>query len=100
MYFGQPFGGLIQGARGAVLAILPRTDSALTGRQVHALVSDNYSLWSVQQALKSLTQRGMTATQTIGRAGAHTVNEDHYAIEPLRAVIVFGSVARRGSTRQ
>ncbi|HEU0040942.1 MAG TPA: nucleotidyltransferase domain-containing protein [Jiangellaceae bacterium] len=116
MLFSEPFGGVIPGARGAVLWALLRTDSPLTGRQVHALVSDHYSLWTVQEALKALSQLGLIKTQTIGRAGVHTVNEDHFALAPLRAlldpiaaltdtvrdsvgdqvetVILFGSIAR------
>src|SRR5918992_3745872 len=116
MLFGEPFGGVIPGARGAVLAALLRTDAPLTGRQVHALVSDDYSLWTVQEALKALAQVGVVNTQTIGRAGIHTVNEDHVSVAPLRAlldpiaaltetvreavgddvttVILFGSIAR------
>lgn len=116
MYFGEPFGGLITGARGAVLAALLRTNTPLTGRQVHGLLADQYSLWTVQQVLKSLAQLGVTTTATVGRAGVHTINDDHYAIEPLRAlvdpfdaltatiratagddvraVLVFGSIAR------
>lgn len=116
MLFSEPFGGVIPGARGAVLAALLRTDAPLTGRQIHALVSDDYSLWTVQEALKALTQLGLINTQTIGRAGVHTINEDHVCVAPLRvlldpiaaltetvrqavgdavkAVILFGSIAR------
>ena len=116
MLFGDPFGGVIPGARGAVLAALLRTDAPLTGRQVHALVNDDYSLWTVQEALKALTQIGLINTQTIGRAGVHTINEEHVSVAPLRAlldpitaltdtvreavgddvrtVILFGSIAR------
>jgi predicted nucleotidyltransferase len=116
MLFGEPFGGVIPGARGAVLAVLLRTDAPLTGRQIHALLSDEYSLWTVQEALKALTQLGLVNTQTVGRAGVHTINEDHVSVAPLRAlldpitaliytvreavgtdvkaVILFGSVAR------
>lgn len=116
MLLNEPFGGLIPGARGAVLSALLRTDARLTGRQVHALVSDRYSLWSVQEALKAWVQLGVVHTETIGRAVVHTINEDHYTVTPLRslldpvtaltataaqivgedaeAVIVFGSVAR------
>jgi predicted nucleotidyltransferase len=78
--------------------------------------SDDYSLWTVQQALKALTQLGLVNTQTIGRAGVHTINEDHFSVAPLRVlldpitaltdtvreaaghdaktVILFGSIAR------
>ena len=87
MLFSEPFGGVIPGARGAVLAALLRTDIPLTGRQIHALVSDDYSLWTVQEALKALTQLGIVNTQTIGRAGVHTINEDHVSVAPLRALL-------------
>ena len=114
------FGGLIPGASGAVLAVLLRTGSGLTGRQVHGLVRDRFSLWSVQQALASLVGLGVVESRTVGRAMVHTINEDHYAIQPLRvlldpvaalrevleetvgsrvaAVILFGSVARGDAT--
>lgn len=114
MNFGEPFGGLMPGARGAVLAALLRTGAPLTGRRIHALV-DGHSLGAVQQALRDLDRIGVITTETIGRAGVHRVNEKHEAIAPLRslaspiamltrvvreaasdveAVIVFGSVAR------
>jgi predicted nucleotidyltransferase len=113
--FGEPFGGLMPGARGAVLAVLLRTGAPLTGRRVHALVADRHSLGAVQQALRDLDRLGLITTEVIGRAGVHRINEDHAAIASLRAlaspiemltrvveetvrgveaVIVFGSVAR------
>jgi predicted nucleotidyltransferase len=112
----EPFGGVLPGARGAVIAALLRTDARLTGRQVHALISDSYSLWSVQEALKAWVQIGVVHTETIGRLAVHSINEDHYTVAPLRslldpiaaltettaqiagdgaeAVVLFGSVAR------
>lgn len=120
MQFGEPFGGLLPGARGVVLAALLRTGAPLTGRQVHTLVGNRASLWSVQQALAHLADLGIVETETAGQAKLHTINELHYAIEPLRAlldpfaalqatvrdqaddeveaVIVFGSVARGEAT--
>jgi predicted nucleotidyltransferase len=115
MDFGQPFGGLIPGARGAVLAVLLRTGAPLTGRRVHALIADRHSLGAVQQALRDLDRLGLITTEAVGRAGVHRVNEGHAAIAPLRAlaspiemltrvveetvrnveaVILFGSAAR------
>ena len=114
MNFGEPFGGLVPGARGAVLAVLLRTGAPLTGRRIHALVT-GHSLGAVQQAIRDLDRIGVITTETIGRAGVHRINENHEAIAPLRslaspiemltrvvrdaasgveAVIVFGSVAR------
>ena len=120
MRFDEAFGGLLPGARGAVLAALLRTGTPLTGRQVHALVRDQHSLWSVQQSLVSLVGLGVVNSRTVGRAMVHTINEDHYTIQPLRvlldpvtalreavrgvvgsnvdAVILFGSVARGEAT--
>lgn len=103
-----------------MLAALLRTDAPLTGRQVHALINDRYSLWTVQQALTASTRLGLVKSQTIGRANVHTVNEEHVSIAPLRAlldpiaaltdtvreavggevqaVILFGSIARGEAT--
>ena len=86
MFFGQPFGGLLPGARGAVLSALLRTGTPLTGRQIHAMMSTEYSLWSVQEALKALTQLGVVDTGTVGRAGVHTINETHASTDHLRAL--------------
>jgi predicted nucleotidyltransferase len=120
MLFSQPFGGIIPGARGAVLAVLLRTGIPLTGRQVHRLVSHDHSLSAVQEALKALAKLGLVETQTIGRASVHTINEGHAAVPALRelvdpvsalretvgavtggdasAVILFGSIARGEAT--
>jgi len=85
--FGEPFGGVIPGAHGAVLAVLLRTGEPLTGRQIHRLPSDDYSLWSVQEAVKLLTQLGLVDTRTVGRAGVHVINESNSFIAPLRALV-------------
>ncbi|MEI5674967.1 MULTISPECIES: nucleotidyltransferase domain-containing protein [unclassified Nocardioides] len=120
MYFNQPFGGVMPGARGAVLAVLLRTGEPLTGRQIHGIVSDEHSLWSVQEALKALTDLGLVTSRTVGRAGIHEINEAHASVAPLRAlldpiaslraavseavgseveaVLLFGSIARGEAT--
>jgi hypothetical protein len=64
-----------------------RTGTPLTGRQIHGLVSDDDSLWTVQEALKALTELGLVETQSIGRAGVHTINEEHASVAPLRALL-------------
>jgi predicted nucleotidyltransferase len=103
-----------------VLAALLRTGAPMTGRQVHGLVRDQCSLWSVQEALASLVGLGVVMSREVGRARVHAINEDHYAIQPLRvlldpfaalqeavratvgssveAVVLFGSVARGEAT--
>lgn len=120
MLFGQPFGGVIPGARGAVLAVLLRTGEPLTGRQVHGLLRDEHSLWSVQEGLRAWVGLGVVQTVTVGRAALHSVNEVHVAVPALRslldpiaaltavvgerldslvdAVILYGSVARGEAT--
>lgn len=86
MHFGKPFGGIISGPRGAVLSILLRTGEPLTGRRIHSMVSEDHSLWSVQETLRALRQLGLVESQTIGRARIHTINEGHAAVAPLRAL--------------
>ena len=68
-----------------MLSILLKTGTPLTGRQVHRLAGE-YSLWSVQEALKALTQLGLVETTSAGQASLYTVNSNHYAIDPLNAV--------------
>ncbi|WP_290512829.1 nucleotidyltransferase domain-containing protein [Aeromicrobium sp.] len=70
-----------------MLAVLLRTGEPLTGRQIHGMVSDKHSLWSVQDALKALTGLGLITNRTVGRAGIHEVNEAHASIAPLRALL-------------
>ena len=65
MLFGEPFGGLIPGARGAVLGVLLRTGTPLTGRQLRGLIRDENSLWTVQPlrtlhgSMPRIKQRGV-----------------------------------------
>lgn len=59
----------------------------MTGRQVHALVRDEFSLWSVQQSLTALAELGVVESRVVGRAMVHTINENHYTIAPLRALL-------------
>ncbi|MCL2784946.1 MAG: nucleotidyltransferase domain-containing protein [Propionibacteriaceae bacterium] len=109
-------------AQGAVLSVFLRTSTALTGRQIHAIVSDSHSLWSTQQALKSLESFGLLNVVSVGRANLYTLNTEHYCIEPLRtlmapvsalcqivaetvdqtvlSVILFGSITRGQATAE
>ena len=121
MFFGEPFGGLVPGAQGAALVALMRTGMPMTGRQVHSVLGTTHSLRSVQGALKSLVALGLVETTVAGRAIMHRLNQDHFAITPLRqladpiaalravvadtadsnvqAVLLFGSVARGEASR-
>lgn len=117
----EPFGGLIPGAQGAVLGVLLRTGEPLTGRQVHALVRGDHSLWSVQEALKVVVELGAVRMRVVGRAHLYAVNADHVFVRALlpivspvsilrsvvadavdsnvHAVLLFGSMARGEATR-
>ena len=83
MRFGDAFGGLIPGPRGAVLDVV-LTGAPMTGRQVHALIQDQFSLWSVQQAISSLAALRETIRAAVG--------------SPVNASILSGSVARGEAT--
>lgn len=87
MFFGEPFGGLIPGAQGAVLWILLRTGTPLTGRQVQKLTDGDHSLTAVQTALKALIAMGLVDTMPAGRATLHTLNADHVAVAALRELM-------------
>ncbi|OHV03949.1 nucleotidyltransferase domain-containing protein [Mycobacterium talmoniae] len=87
MFFGEPFGGLIPGAQGAVLRILLRTGAPLTGRQVQKLTDGDHSLTAVQAALKTLIAMGLVETMPAGRATLHTLNADHIAVPALRELM-------------
>lgn len=102
------------------LGVLLRTGEPLTGRQVHKLTRGSWSLWSIQGTLRDLTVLGLVESRVVGRAGVHTVNNDHAFVAALRsivsplsvlratvtefadsdvqAIIVFGSVARGEAT--
>ena len=124
VFANEPFGGLIPGPHAAVLAVLLRTTAALTGRQVHKLVSPRASQQTVQRALHELTALGVVDSTPAGRAILYTVNQKHVAVPALRtlaspldllrqvvagaiagtedqitAVVLFGSVARGEASR-
>ena len=105
-----------------MIAVLLRTGEPLTGRQVHGLLRDEHSLWSVQEGLRAWAGLGVVETVTVGRAVLHSVNEAHVAVPALRSlldpiaaltaamgehidshvqtVILYGSVARGEATAQ
>lgn len=87
MMFQEPFGGLITGARGAVLSLLLRTGARPTGRKLHSLLEGEFSLWSVQQALKGLVELGVVDRAVVGSSSVYSINEEHMAIPPLRLLI-------------
>jgi predicted nucleotidyltransferase len=88
----------------------------MTGRQVHRVVGEGHSLWSVQEALKYFVSVGLVEQVLAGRSILYTINPEHHAVvalEPLadpvallrstirdvaddvvEAVLLFGSTAR------
>ena len=70
-----------------MLSVLLRTSTPLTGRQIHGLAGAGRSLWSTQQALRALVDLGLVQVTQAGRANLHTVNDGHYAVAPLRALL-------------
>ncbi len=74
-----------------------RTGTPLTGRQIHALVSDDHSLWNVQQGLKALTMLGLIHTHTVGRAGVPEVTG--MPRPPVPGAGAEGSVTARAVNR-
>jgi predicted nucleotidyltransferase len=115
MQLDLPFGGIVPGAKGAVLSVLLRTGKPMTGRHIGGMVGEGHSLWAVQSALKELVAAGLVEAETYGRSTLHTLNERHVLVQHLRAmafpinllrdvvagasdgadaVVLFGSVAR------
>ncbi len=119
MFTNEPFGGIVPGPQGAVLAAILRTGKPLTGRDVHRLISDRASQQTVQRSLHTLVKLGVLDSTPAGNANLYTVNEAHVAVPHLRriasplqllrdvitdavtgsddgvrAVILFGSAAR------
>ena len=123
MFASEPFGGLIPGAQGAVLQVLLRTGTPMTGRQIQRVTDGDHSLSAVQAALRTLIAMGLVTTMPAGRANLHTINNEHAAIPALRelvnpsellrkivqdavhddpdvvTVVLFGSAARGEATR-
>jgi predicted nucleotidyltransferase len=123
MFANEPFGGLIPGAYGAVLATLLRTSTPMTGRQVHRVAGASQQ--TAQRVLHDLVRLGIAEVQPAGSARLYTLNRNHAAVPALRqlvhplnllrdvitdavaetrgkaqAVILFGSVARGEATRE
>ena len=109
---------------GDVLAALARADSELTGRAAHRLIGHG-SEQGIRKSLERLSQQGIVLSRDAGRARLYRLNRQHLAapyveglaglhgdlitrlrtavdswsIEP-RAVLLFGSVARREAGRE
>lgn len=95
VFTNEPFGGIIPGPQGAVLAALLNTGKPLTGREVHRLVSDRTSQQSVQRALHTLVRVGLLESMPAGRANLYTVNDSHVAVPALREIVAPLHLLRR-----
>lgn len=95
MFINEPFGGIIAGPQGTVLAAVLRTATPLTGRQVHRLVSDRASQQTVQRCLHDLVKLGLLTVMRAGNANLYEVNETHVAIPSLRELVSPLNLLRR-----
>jgi hypothetical protein len=119
MRFSEPMSSVVPGLHGRVLGVLARTDRALTGRSVAALLHSPASPSGVQKVLDDLVSNGVVTAEPAGRARLYTLNRDHVAAAaidqlarlrdvllerikaeaetwkiPAKAIWLFGSTAR------
>jgi hypothetical protein len=119
MRFSEPMSSVVPGLHGRVLGVLARTDRALTGRSVAALLHSPASPSGVQKVLDDLVSNGVVIAEPAGRARLYTLNRDHVAAAaidqlarlrdvllerikaeaeswsiPAKAIWLFGSTAR------
>ncbi|MCH1883333.1 nucleotidyltransferase domain-containing protein [Agrococcus sp. ARC_14] len=126
MNLSEPLDGLTTAVGSAVLRVLARTDSGLSGRQVHALAGIG-STSSVHRALAGYVEVGLVSPEARPPAIIYRANREHVlwpvvelaigarsrAFDSIRrfceedlpadlglTVLVYGSVARRESTRE
>ena len=119
MDLSSPVSSVVPSVHGPVLAVLARTDQALSGRQVAALTGGRAGQWRVNEVLGQLAQAGIVLREDRPPAKLYRLNRDHVAagavvalaqlreellrrirdhiagwVLPARAVWLFGSAAR------
>ena len=87
----NPMKSVIPSAQGEVLAVLARTTSSLTGRQVAGLTEGRVSQKRVSDILNTLTRAGIVTRQAAGSSYLHTLNREH---------LVAGAVVELASIRE
>lgn len=83
MDLGSPVRSVVPSARGAVLAVLARTDQPLTGRGVAALTNGRVSQKGTNLALRDLVASGLVLAQDHPPAKLYTLNRRHLAARSI-----------------
>ncbi len=92
MDISHPMKSVIPSAQGEVLAVLARTTSSLTGRQIAGLTEGRVSQKRVSDILNTLTGAGIVLRQVAGSSHLHTLNREHLAAD---AIVQLASVRDR-----
>lgn len=92
MDISHPMKSVIPSAQGEVLAVLARTTSSLTGRQIAGLTEGRVSQKRVSDILNTMTGAGIVLRQVAGSAHLHTLNREHLAAD---AIVQLASVRDR-----
>ncbi|MEA2023184.1 MAG: nucleotidyltransferase domain-containing protein [Actinomycetota bacterium] len=88
----NPMKSVIPSAQGEVLAVLARTTSSLTGRQIAGLTDGRVSQKRVSDILNMLTGAGIVVRQVAGSSYLHRLNREHLAAD---AIVQLASIRDR-----
>ena len=88
----NPMRSVIPSAQGEVLAVLARTTSSLSGRQIAGLAEGRVSQKRVSDILNTLTRAGIVTREIAGSSNLHRLNREHLAAD---AVIQLASIRER-----
>lgn len=86
MDLANPITSVIPGAYGDVLAVLARTDVALSGRRVASLTRGPTSRRRVDAVLAELAHAGVVLVQEVPPAKLYRLNRDHVAAAGIEAL--------------
>lgn len=86
MDLSNPISSVIPGAYGAVLAVLTRTDVALSGRRVASLTRGPTSRRRVDVVLSELAHAGVVLVQEVPPAKLYRLNRQHVAAAGIEAL--------------
>ncbi len=92
MDIAHPIKSVIPSAQGEVLAVLARTTSSLTGRQIAGLTEGRVSQKRVSDILNTLTEAGIVTRQVAGSSYLHRLNREHLTAD---AIIELASIRDR-----
>lgn len=86
MDLSSPISSVVPSAHGAVLAVLARTDTLLSGRQIAALTGGRFSQSRVNAVLGELTRAGIVWREERPPAMAYRLQRDHVAADGIIAL--------------